>query len=140
MLRFCVITLLWTISASAETLVAARVVPAQTVLSYADVTLSSDKVPGALTGNDNVIGLEARVTLYPGRAIRAGDIGPPTLVDRNQIVTLTYNAGGLGISTEGRALARGGAGDVIRVMNLSSRAVIAAEIYEDGTLHVDSKP
>ena len=47
----------------------------------------------------------ARVTLYPDRPIRPGDLAPPALVDRNQIVTLEYAAGPLVILTEGRALA-----------------------------------
>lgn len=140
MLRILVFSLTFTLPATAESLVATRVIPAQTLLSIDDVSVVTAEVPGALVTPEDVLGFEARVTLYPGRAIRAADIGPPALVDRNQIVTLIYNAGGLGITTDGRALARGGVGDVIRVMNLSSRAVLNAQVYEDGSLHVGSNP
>lgn len=126
--------------AFSESLIATRIVRAQTLLSDADVTLVAAEIPGALSSSGDAVGLEARVTLYPGRAIRIGDVGPPALVDRNQLVTLVYTAGGLGITTEGRALARGGVGDVVQVMNLSSRTVLAAQVLGDGTLRVGSNP
>ncbi len=124
----------------AESLIATRVIRAQTLLSENDVALVAAEIPGALGDAAEVLGLEARVTLYPGRAIRAADVGPPALVDRNQIVTLVYSVGGLGILTEGRALARGGLGDVIRVMNLSSRTVLAGRVAADGAVHVGPTP
>lgn len=140
MVRIFALLLLFATPAVAESLIATRIVRAQTLLSAADVTLVAAEIPGALTDPADVLGLEARVTLYPGRAVRAGDIGPPTLVERNQLVTLIYNFGGLGITTEGRALARGGLGDVIQVMNLSSRNVLMAQVAQDGTLRVGSNP
>jgi flagella basal body P-ring formation protein FlgA len=68
--------------------------------------------------------------------VRAADLGPPALVDRNQIVALDFRAGGLSIRAEGRALARGGAGDVIRVMNLASRTTVSGRIRPDGVVDV----
>ena len=47
---------------------------------------------------------------------------------------------GLRILTEGRALARGGVGDVIRVMNLSSRTTVSGRIAADGSVHVGLAP
>ena len=140
MFRIFALSLLFGTPALPESLIATRIVRAQTLLSAADVTLVAAEIPGALTNPADVLGLEARVTLYPGRAVRAGDVGPPALVERNQFVTLVYNTGGLGITTEGRALARGGVGDVIQVMNLSSRSILVAQVAKDGTLRVGSNP
>jgi flagellar basal body P-ring formation protein FlgA len=140
MVRIFVLLMAFALPAAAESLVATRVIRAQTLLSPDDVTVVVDKIPGALTNVAEAMGLEARVTLYPGRAVRAADLGPPGLVERNQIVTLTYSVNGLGITTEGRALERGGLGDVIRVMNLSSRATLTAQVAEDGSLRVGSMP
>ncbi|WP_416348416.1 flagellar basal body P-ring formation chaperone FlgA [Gemmobacter sp.] len=122
--------------AQAETLVAARTVRAQTVLSAADLGLIRDTLPGMLADPAEAIGQEARITLYAGRPIRPTDIGPPAIVDRNQIVPLAYQAGPLSIVTEGRALMRGGVGDTIRVMNLASRSTISGRIMADGTVTV----
>lgn len=140
MLKLALVLSSIALPATAESLIATRVIKAQTLLTANDMTLVSANIPGAMTEVEAALGREARVTLYPGRAIKAQDIGPPALVDRNQIVTLHYTAGGLGISTEGRALARGGIGDLIQAMNLSSRAILVGRIANDGTIHVGTNP
>ena len=124
-------------STAAETLVAARTLPARTIIGPDDVLLHDATVAGGMDQVDLVIGQEARVALYSGRPIRPGDIGPPAVVERNQIVMLVYQRGGIMISTEGRALDRAGPGDLIRVMNLSSRTTVTAQINEAGTAFVD---
>jgi flagella basal body P-ring formation protein FlgA len=85
------------------------------------------------------VGMEARVAIYAGRPVRAQDLGAPALVERNQLVPLIYLSGGLAISTEGRALARGAAGEVIRVMNLSSRNTVNGRVGPDGAIYVGWK-
>lgn len=121
---------------AADTLIAARTIPAQAVIGPADIALRGETTPGALSDPVLAVGMEARVALYAGRPIRPGDLGPPAVVERNQLVTLIYEGNGLAISTEGRALGRAGPGDVIQVMNLSSRMTVTAQIAADGTAHV----
>ncbi|MGG7565030.1 flagellar basal body P-ring formation chaperone FlgA [Rhodovulum sp. DZ06] len=75
-----------------------------------------------------IAGLEARITLFPGRPIAAGDLSPPAMVERNQIVTLRFSRGPLTIEAEGRALDRGAEGDRVRVMNLVSRASVVGRV------------
>ncbi|MES2665747.1 MAG: flagellar basal body P-ring formation chaperone FlgA [Pseudomonadota bacterium] len=123
-------------AAMADSLVANRTIRAMAVLAPEDVTLVEAAIPGALEDPLTAIGMEARIAIYPGRAIRAQDIGPPALIDRNQIVPLIYRAGAVSILTEGRALARGGTGDVIRVMNLASRTTVTGQIGPDGVVRV----
>ena len=122
--------------AMADSLIATRTIRAKSVVQVDDVTMVAAAIPGALTGADAALGLEARIAIYAGRPIRASDLGAPALIDRNQIVAISYNSGALAILTEGRALARGGVGDVIRVMNLASRATVSGRIAADGTVHV----
>lgn len=122
--------------ALADSLVATRTIRAQSVVQMDDVTLVAAAIPGALTGAVGALGLEARVAIYAGRPIKASDLGPPALIDRNQIVSLSYHSGGLAILVEGRALARGGVGDVIRVMNLASRSTVSGRVAADGTVQV----
>ena len=62
------------------------------------------------------------------------------MVERNQIVTLTYQVSGLVIRTEGRALARAGAGEVIEVMNLASKTKITGRVGLDGSVTVGPPP
>lgn len=122
--------------AGADTVLAARNIRAQTVIGPHDIALHGSNVPGAYSTVDEVLGLEARVILYAGRPIRPGDLGPPALVERNQIVQLIYNQAGLSISAEGRALDRGGVGERIRVMNMSSRSSLFGEVQPNGTIKV----
>ena len=122
----------------ADTLVATRTIRAQTILATGDVAVLRNDSPGALAEIKDVVGLETRVTLYEGRPINSGDIGPATIIDRNQIVTVMYKRGGLSISAEGRSLGRGGIGETVRVINLASRNIIAGVISRNGTILVGS--
>ena len=123
----------------ADSLTAVRVVRANAVIEPGDFTVSDLSMPGALTSDVDISGLEARVTLYPGRPIMPAHVGPAAVVTRNQVVTLVYRQGGLSITTEGRALSRGGVGDSVRVMNLASRSTIAGKVREDGAVEVTSE-
>lgn len=120
----------------ADILVPARTIRAKQIITAEDVVPKSADVDGAVSDLADVVGQEARVALYPGRPIRFGDIGPPAIVGRNDLVTLIFNSGGLSISTEGRALGRGSEGDVIRAMNLSSRTTVSGRIRSDGAIEV----
>ena len=126
--------------AEAQSLVPTRTIRATETIAETDLTPGESEVPGALSDPAMAIGQEARVTLYAGRPIRAEDIGPPAIIERNQIVPLAYGSGGLSILTEGRAMARGGAGDVIRVMNLESRTTVTGQIQPDGTVSTRTSP
>lgn len=120
----------------AETVVPTHTIRAQSILSREDLMVKSATVAGAFSNLEELLGLETRVALYPGRPIRPGDVGPAAVVERNQIIKLIYDQGGLRISTEGRSLMRGGVGDRIRVMNISSRATVFGKIQLNGNVIV----
>lgn len=122
--------------ASADVLIPLRTIRAQEVVTASDFRVERIDVPGAFPVSEPVDGLEARVALYAGRPVRIKDLGPPALVQRNDIVTLIYRRDGLQISAEGRALSRGGVGDTVRVMNLSSRTTISGWVTESGRIEV----
>ena len=136
MIRILSILMFLSAPLSAETVVAARTIPAQSIIMPDDVLLNDQTIPGAVANPADVIGMEARVALYAGRPIRIGDVGFPAVVERNQIVALHYQSNGLVISTEGRALGRAGPGDMIRVMNINSRTTVSALIGIDGSAYV----
>ena len=122
--------------AAADVLVAARTIPAQTLIGPDDLVFARMDDSTGVDDPALLVGMEARVALYAGRPVRPGDVGLPAIVDRNEIIPLIYDAGGLFIATEGRALGRGGAGEVIRVMNLTSRNTVTAKIGNDGAAYV----
>ena len=125
--------------ALAESVVATRTIPAQSVMCPDVVSLVVAALFGALSYPSLAVGQEARVAIYAGKPVRHADLGPPTLVQRNQVVPLIYAAGNLAIATEGRALDRGSEGEVIRIMNLGSRATVSGRIGPDGAVYVGWK-
>lgn len=133
----CVLAVLAAPAARGETLLAARTLRANTVIGPADVTVSDSAAPGALSRPDDALGLETRVTVYAGRPLHAADLGPPAMIERNQIVPLLYRRGALSIETEARALERGASGARIRVMNLDSKATLTATVTPTGAALVD---
>ncbi|WP_128514876.1 flagellar basal body P-ring formation chaperone FlgA [Tabrizicola thermarum] len=135
MLRLVALLIL-TQPAWAESVVATRTIRAKTLIAPEDLTLVSAELPGALADPALAIGQEARVSIYAGKPVKPGDYGPPTLVQRNQLVKLVYSAGSLSIATEGRALDRGSEGDDLRVMNLQSKTTVTGRIGPDGTVYV----
>ncbi len=122
--------------ALAETVVPARTIRPNQLITGIDVTFAKADLANGYARLSDVIGQEARVALYAGRPILIGDIGPPAIIDRNQLVALRYRANGVSISTEGRALERGAIGDRIRIMNLGSRATLFGRVLGDGTIEV----
>ena len=92
------------LAARADTPVAARTIRANSIIAPADLTTTPGEVPGAITDPALIVGQEARVALYAGRPVMPGDVGPPALVERNQIVKLVYDAGGLSASPPRAAL------------------------------------
>lgn len=125
---------------AAESLVAVRTLPAMTVIAPEDIMLVDAKIPNALTEASPAIGRETKIAIYAGRPIRAADLSSPTVVERNGVVPLIYSEGPLNIRTEGRALARGTAGETIRIMNLSSRTTVSGRIGPDGSVYVGGMP
>ncbi|WP_374645026.1 flagellar basal body P-ring formation chaperone FlgA [Tabrizicola sp.] len=135
-MRSLVALLLFTAPALAESLVATRTIRAQSVIAAEDVALVEAALPGALADPGLAVGLEARVAIHAGRPVRAKDLAAPALVERNQLVRLFFLSGGLAIATEGRALARGAEGEVIRALNLASRTTVSGRVGPDGAVYV----
>ncbi len=123
-------------NAPPATLVAARPIRAGELIRAGDVLVEAVATPGALDDPAQALGMEARSTIYRGNPVMAHQIGPPALVERNQIVTMTYAHGALSISADGRALDRAGAGQKLRVMNLESRVTVTAIVTGPGQVEV----
>jgi flagellar basal body P-ring formation protein FlgA len=121
----------------ADTVVATRTIRAHSVLTPQDLAIKPIAMIGTFDDPALLVGMETRTALYAGRPIREGDIGPPAIIDRNQIVTLLYRQGALTITAEARSLGRGGIGDTLRVLNMSSRMTVEGRIQVDGSVLVN---
>lgn len=135
-MRWGVLFCLLPLPAFADAVVTNRIVKAGQVITADDLSTVEALIPEAETDLLQIVGQEARVALYPGRPIRKGQVGPPAVIKRNQVVSLTYIIETLFIQTEGRALAQGAVGDVIPIINLMSRKTVQGRVQPDGTVSV----
>lgn len=124
--------------AHAEMVVATQTIRATSIIPASAVTLRDGSALGVHSDLAKVIGFEARSTIYAGRPVRLADVGTPALIERNQIVVVTFVTHGLTIRTEGRSLTRAGEGERARVMNLSSRNTVSGTVMPDGSVSVSN--
>lgn len=102
---------------------------------FATEPRSPAQARGGLAVGD-AVGREATRTLLAGTVVRATDVITPRLVKRGEPVTITVRAGGLAIATAGRALASGGAGDLVRVVSASTNRTLDGIVEGPGAVRV----
>ena len=85
---------------------------------------------------DDIVGKAARRYLRAGATLRLGDVEDPKVVERGQLVTVTFERPGMMITTQGRALEAAAAGGTVPVRNLSSNRVIHAVATGPGRVSV----
>lgn len=127
-------------AAAADSLVAATMIRSRAVVAAEDIDMVPDNLAGALSDPAEAVGMEARVVIYPGRPIRAEDLQPPAVIERNQVVALIYARSGLSILTEGRALGRAAIGEQLKVINLASHATVTGTVDPAGRVIVGPDP
>ena len=86
----------------------------------------------AATDPDAVVGLAARRTLRAGAAVASRDVAAPQVVKANEIVTLTFDEGGILLTLQAKALSGGGVGDTISALNVTSRKTLQAVVNGPG--------
>lgn len=129
-----IIALFWSPTiAHAGDVVAAHTLRVGVVLDRSDLRAASDE---ALDAAESMVGQEVRRAIYAGHSVKAADLGPPTLVKRNEVVVMRFRSGPLEIRAEGRALGRGGLGETVDVMNLASRQTVRAVVKGHGRVEV----
>lgn len=87
-----------------------------------------------LTDPAEMLGKSPRRSLRPGRPLRAGDLQTPVVVARNSLVTLRLETRFMRLTAQGRALENGGLGDVVRVVNIKSNAVVHGVVAAPNTV------
>jgi len=134
------------VEAMVEVPVAATRLLPETVLRPDDVRMS--RVRATLVANDTprsvdqVIGMELRHAAAANQPLKAADLARPPLVRRGAIVQVQLAVGGLSVTGQAVAVEAGAAGDRIHVQNLSSHAVLTAQVIGAGTVRVtpDAQP
>jgi flagellar basal body P-ring formation protein FlgA len=90
----------------------------------------------ALTALDAAVGMAARHPLRPGQALSEADLMKPMIVQRNDMVTIVYEAPGLTLTLRGQAQDAGALGDTIGVINVQSKRVLQGVIAGPGRVRI----
>jgi flagella basal body P-ring formation protein FlgA len=91
---------------------------------------------GMVVDAADLVGQAARRTLHPGRPVRSADLMPPIVVAKNKVVRMVYEVGALRLAARGRALDDGGAGAMIKVLNVDSKRTVDAIVIDNDTVAV----
>jgi flagella basal body P-ring formation protein FlgA len=83
-----------------------------------------------------VIGMQLKRQIQAGAPIPIADLMQPTQITRGDAVQLQLQVSGLSLTGQGVALESGAAGEKIRVRNVSSQAVLEAEVLGPGVVRV----
>lgn len=114
------------------------IVAADLEVARRDVTQQA----GYCTTSDSLVGRKAKRILPAGYLLKAADVetpartSEPPLVKRRDRVKVIARSGALVIEMSGEAQQDGRAGDVIKVRNISSNAVISARVLTAGEVEV----
>ena len=101
------------------------------VLKASDLTVvRRPKAEGnaVLTDTSAAAGLAARHALRPGQPLTAADLMKPEIVQRNDTVTIVYEAPGVTLTLRGQAQETGALGDTISVINVESKRAVHAVV------------
>ncbi|MGE0484855.1 MAG: flagellar basal body P-ring formation chaperone FlgA [Gammaproteobacteria bacterium] len=129
-----------TLTRYAEVVVTTRPVARGQVVATDDLALARRRLDGTradfLGTPAEAAGQVARRNLAAGEIVGANQLERPRLVRRGDRVTLSSGHGGISVNVRGEALADGGAGERIRVRNLSSARVVEGIVNADGVVVV----
>lgn len=85
---------------------------------------------------DAVIGLAAKRPLREGAAVQGRDVAAAQVIKTGDLVTVTYDDGGISLSLQGKAMAAAATGDLFAVQNTLSKKIIQAVATGPGSAAV----
>ena len=82
------------------------------------------------------VGMQLKRQALPGQPFAVADLMRPAMVQRDSLVRMQLDSGGLSLIAQGVAMEAGAAGERIRVRNPVSRAILEAEVLGPGEVRV----
>lgn len=113
------------------------------ILKQADMMIERRPRNGAgrdlIMDRDQAVGLAARNSMQAGRPLRTGDLMKPEIVQRNETVTLVYQAPGITLTVRGKAAESGAEGDAITVLNEQSKRTVQGVVAGPGRVVISTR-
>ncbi|MCR0980685.1 flagellar basal body P-ring formation chaperone FlgA [Roseomonas populi] len=126
--------------ATAAVVVATRRLALGEVVAPSDLRLvrqRAERVRAGLASDPGqVVGKALRRPVGEGVGFALADLSLPPVIEKNAVVTMLVEGPGVSMSAQGRAMAAAARGEVVPVMNLSSRSVVEAEAIGPGRVRV----
>lgn len=120
--------------------VAARYIKFGDIIQDSDITSKKMRLDtfkkGFATESSEVISMQAKKYIAVGRMFNLNDISNPPVLKNNDPVNIIYSSGTISLKTVGIALGAGAVGDMIKVKNTSSGAILLGQIINKNTVQV----
>ena len=120
--------------------VAARYIKFGDIIQGSDITSKKMRLDtfkkGFATETSEVIGMQAKKYIAVGRMFNLNDILSPPVLKNNDPVNIIYSSGTISLKTVGIALGTGAVGDMVKVKNTSSGAILLGQIINKNTVQV----
>ena len=81
---------------------------------------------------ENMVGLAPRRTISPNRSVRLAELAKPSVIKKNDQLTLQFSNEMMELKTLAEAMEDGAVGDIIRVRNKDSHQPVQARILASG--------
>jgi flagella basal body P-ring formation protein FlgA len=104
-------------------------------IDYIDIR-AADISPGMVVDAAKLVGQTPRRGISALKPITAGDVQLPLIIKKGDLVTMMLKSDILSLTAQGRALESGSAGEVVRVMNTSSKQVVEGVIAGPQTVSI----
>ncbi|MGI9406991.1 MAG: flagellar basal body P-ring formation chaperone FlgA [Hyphomicrobiaceae bacterium] len=91
---------------------------------------------GIITNTDELTGMAAKRNLSADKPVRRSDLEHPKLVERNSLVTISFEMPGLKLKSQGRAQADAALGETVSVLNTRSNRIVQAVVRGPGLVTI----
>jgi flagella basal body P-ring formation protein FlgA len=117
---------------------------AGTIISATDIQMR----PVSLRNGDTsgfadpaqLVGMQLNRQSREGMLLKPADVSTPTLIARNDLVTIYFREGPMTLTVKGQAITNAVAGAPVQVLNLMSKRVITATALAAGAVEVSKDP
>ena len=119
-----------------------RALPVDSILSPEDIEMRSVPLQYANSAGvpmlEQLVGRQLQRNQLGGTALKLSDVVEPTLISRNQIVTLFLKSGAMTLTVKGQALNDASVGQSVSVLNLLSNTVVQGIAKSPGTVEISA--